>query len=440
MFDRISSKFQDIFKQIRGQGRLSEKNISLALREVKLALLDADVNYRVAKEIMTRTREDILGEKVLQSLKPGQQFVKSFHDRLVEFMTDPDSELNLTGKPSLILLAGLQGAGKTTVAAKLAVWLKEHRKISTLLVAADLQRPAAVAQLKVLGDRAGVEIFQGKGNSPLKIIGDAIKYARSGKIGCVIVDTAGRLHIDETMMDELRKIKEKYSPDETLLVLDAMTGQDAVNVAVDFDRECGITGAVLTKLDGDARGGSAISFRSVTGRPIKLIGVGERLEDLQTFDARRIVSRILGMGDIVSLAEKAQEVLDEDDAKRWEKKWRQATIDLDDFRKQIGQLKKVGSWDSIMGMLPAGMPFVDEGGDRIKRMEAILDSMSPHERGNPAIINGSRRERIARGSGTNIQEVNQLLKQFKFMKKMMGKAGGLPKKKITIGGVNWPLS
>ncbi|MDP8215536.1 MAG: signal recognition particle protein [Candidatus Euphemobacter frigidus] len=440
MFDRIAETFQDIFKNIRGHGSLSEKNISQALREVRLALLAADVNYRVVKDIIDRTREEVLGEKVLRSLKPGQQFIKVFHDQLVRFMTDPESELYLSHIPSLILLAGLQGAGKTTLAAKLALMLKENRGITPLLVAADLQRPAAVEQLRVLGAKVGAEAFPIKGNSALKIIGDAIKYARSQGLGCVIVDTAGRLHIDKKMMEELRKIKERYSPDETLLVLDAMTGQDAVNVAVDFDRQVGITGAVLTKLDGDARGGAAISFRSVTGRPIKLVGVGEKLGDLQAFDAARIVSRILGMGDIVSLAEKAQAALDEGDAERWEKKWRKATIDLEDFRVQLRQLKKVGSWDAIMGMLPSALPRLDDGGGGIKRMEAILDSMSREERGNPGIINGSRRERIARGSGTSIQEVNQLLKQFKLMKKMMGKAGELRNKKLTIGGVNWPLS
>ncbi len=432
MFDRISAKFQAVFKQVRGQGKLSEKNIADALRDVKLALLDADVNYQVVKEIMARTRQDIMGDTVLRSLKPGQQFIKTFHDRLVEFMTDPGAELVLAQKPAVILLAGLQGAGKTTLAAKLALWLREKRQLSSLLVAADLQRPAAREQLRTLGERAGVETFSGKGNSPLKIIGDAIKYARSASLGCVIVDTAGRLHIDGPMMEEVRKIKEKYPPDETLLVLDAMTGQDAVTVAADFNRQVGISGAVLTKLDGDARGGAAISFRAVTRRPIKMIGVGEKLEDLQAFDAGRIVSRILGMGDIVSLAEKAEAALDEEEARRWEKKWKKSTIDLEDFRRQLGQLKKVGSWDSIVGMLPAGVPAMDDGPVRIKKMEAILDSMSPRERADPGIINGSRRARIARGSGTGIQDVNQLLKQFRLMKKMMGKAGGLGKKNLAL--------
>jgi len=256
MFDRIAETFQDIFKNIRGHGSLSEKNISQALREVRLALLAADVNYRVVKDIIDRTREEVLGEKVLRSLKPGQQFIKVFHDQLVRFMTDPESELKFSRTPALILLAGLQGAGKTTVAAKLALWLKEKRKLSSILVAADLQRPAAVAQLEVLGNQIGVETFKGKGKSPLKIIGDAIKYAKSSKVDFVIVDTAGRLHVDEKLMEELRKIKDKYPPDEILLVLDAMTGQDAVNVAVEFDRHIGITGSILTKLDGDARAGS----------------------------------------------------------------------------------------------------------------------------------------------------------------------------------------
>lgn len=439
MFERISEKFQDIFKQIRGEATLNEKNISRALREIKLALLDADVHYRVVREIMESIGQDARGEKVLRSLKPGQQFVKIFHDRLVEFMTAPDSGLNLPGNPSIILLAGLQGAGKTTAAAKLAFYLKRERKLSSLLVAADRRRPAAAEQLKVLGEKIEVETFLGQGNSPLKIIADAIEYARSRSISVVIVDTAGRLHIDGEMMAEIAEIGKKIKPDETLLVLDAMTGQDAVNVAMDFNRQVEITGSILTKLDGDARGGAAISLRSVTGKPIKLVGVGEKPEDLVSFDAGRIVSRILGMGDIVSLAEKAQAALDVKEAEQWEKKWKKASIDLEDFRQQLRGLKKIGSWESIAGMLPAGMQGLEDGSSRMLRMEAILDSMTAVERARPEIIDGSRRERVARGSGTSVAEVNQLLKQFKLMKKMMAKVGGSRKRKLSIGGVNWPL-
>jgi signal recognition particle subunit SRP54 len=273
----------------------------------------------------------------------------------------------------------------------------------------------------------------------LKIITDAIEYARSRSLGAVIVDTAGRLHVDEEMMAEIGEIRKKIEPDETLLVLDAMTGQDAVNVAIDFNRQVEITGSILTKLDGDARGGAAISLRSVTGKPVKLVGVGEKPEDLVAFDPERIVSRILGMGDIVSLAEKAQAVLDVQEAEKWEKKWKKASIDLEDFRRQLRGLKKIGSWESIAGMLPAGMGGLEDGSSRIKRMEAILDSMTPGERARPEIIDGSRRERVAKGSGTSVPEVNQLLKQFKLLKKMMVKAGGSRKKQLSIGGVNWPL-
>ncbi len=439
MFERIAEKFQDIFKQVRGEAALNEKNITRALREIKLALLDADVHYRVVKELMEKIGRDARGEKVLRSLKPGQQFVKVFHDRLVEFMTAPDSGLELSGDPPVILLAGLQGAGKTTAAAKLARHLKTDRKLAPLLVAADRRRPAAIEQLEVLGKKVGVEVFTGRGNSPLKIIGDALEYARSRSLSAVIVDTAGRLHIDGELMDEVAGIREKFSPSETLLVLDAMTGQDAVNTAREFNRRVGITGSILTKLDGDARGGAAISLRSVTGRPIKLVGVGEKPEDLVPFDPGRIVSRILGMGDIVSLAEKAEAALDVEEARKWEKKWKKASIDLEDFRHQLRSLKKIGSWESIAGMLPAGMPAPADGSGRIRRMEAILDSMTPGERARPEIIDGSRRERIARGSGTSVPEVNQLLKQFRMLKKMMAKAGGSRKRKLSIGGVNWPL-
>ncbi len=438
MFERISEKFQQVFKQVRGEAVLNEKNIARALREIKLALLDADVHYRVVKDLVERIGRDARGEEVLRSLRPGQQFIKIFHDRLVEFMTAPDSGLNLTGSPAVILLAGLQGAGKTTAAAKLAHYLRRERQLSSLLVAADLRRPAAAEQLKVLGEKIGVETFAGRANSPLKIIGDAVEYARS-RNSAVIVDTAGRLHVDGEMMAEIARIREKFSPGETLLVLDAMTGQDAVNTAVEFNRQAAITGSILTKLDGDARGGAAISLRAVTGRPIKLAGVGEKPEDLVPFDPARIVSRILGMGDIVSLAEKAQAALDLDEAGKQEKKWKKAAIDLEDFRRQLRNLKKIGSWEAIAGMLPAGLSGPEDGSVRIRRMEAILDSMTPGERARPEIIDGRRRDRIARGSGTSVPEINQLLKQFKLLKRMMAKAGGMKPKKLSIGGVNWPL-
>jgi len=438
MFENISSKFQEIFKNVRGWGRLSEKNVSTALRQVRLALLEADVNYRVVKEIVERTKRGSLGEKVIKSLNPGQQFIKLIHDKLIEIMTDPRAELKLAGSPAVIILAGLQGSGKTTVAAKLALSFRKKGR-APLLVAGDVRRPAAVRQLEVLGKKAGVETFSGRGNSALTIARDAIKYARSKKLEPVILDTAGRLHVDRELMKELGQLKRALRPDELLLVLDAMTGNDAVNIAREFEEKVGIDGAVLTKLDGDARGGAAISFREVTGKPIKLVGLGERLEDLQPFDPARMASRILGMGDVLSLVEKAEEAFQQARDEEWERKWRKASFDLEDFRRQLGQFKKMGPVDSLMDLLPVSVPRPEGGARNLKRMEAILDSMTPGERAHPEIINGSRRQRIARGSGTSVPEINQLLKQFNMAKKMIGKIGKSGGKKMKLGGVNWPL-
>lgn len=438
MFDSVAEKFQEIFKNIRGLGRMGEKNISRALREVRLTLLEADVNYQVVKEIIAATREEALGEKVLKSIKPGQQFIKLFYDKMVEFMTDPHPGLRLSGAPAVILLAGLQGSGKTTTAAKLARRLKKQGR-SPLLAAGDLRRPAAARQLQTLGDKIEVPTFTGSGNCPLTIGRNAIDYARLHDLNPVILDTSGRLHVDGELMAELKELKEALRPDELLLVLDAMTGQDALTVAREFDREVGIDGAILTKLDGDARGGGAISFRSVCGKPIKLIGVGEGIDDLQDFDPARMVSRILGMGDVLSLVEKAEQVFDEKDARQWEKKLRRSSFDLEDFRKQMRQFSQVGSWSALMEMLPRGMPRPAGGEERWRRMGAILDSMTPGERHHPEMIGGSRRERIARGSGTSVPEVNRLLKEFNLTKKMFGRTGKLRNKKIKLGGVNWPL-
>ena len=438
MFESIAGRFQEIFSGIRGAGRMGEKNISRALREVRLALLEADVNYQVVKEIIEATREDARGDKVLKSIKPGQQFIKLFHDKLVEFMTDPHPGLHLGGSPAVILLAGLQGSGKTTTAAKLARLLKKQGR-SPLLVAADLRRPAAARQLETLGEKIQVGTFRGSGNCPLTIARNAIDYARLHDLNTVILDTSGRLHVDGELMAELKEMKEALRPDELLLVLDAMTGQDALTVAREFDHEAGIDGAILTKLDGDARGGAAISFRSVCGKPIKLIGVGEGVDDLRVFDPARMVSRILGMGDVLSLVEKAEEVFDEKQARQWEKKLRRSSFDLEDFREQMRQFSKVGSWSALMEMLPSSLPRPAGGEDRLKRMGAILDSMTPGERHHPEIIGGSRRERIARGSGTSVPEVNRLLKEFNMSRKMFGKTGKLRNRKIKLGGVNWPL-
>lgn len=438
MFDSVAGKFQEIFRNIRGMGRMGEKNISQALREVRLALLEADVNYQVVKEIIEATRESALGEDVLKSIKPGQQFIKLFYDKMVEFMTDPRPGLHLTKTPAIILLAGLQGSGKTTTAAKLARWLKKQGR-SPLLVAGDLRRPAAARQLQTLGEKINVPTFSGSANCPLTIAQNAIDYARLHGLNTVILDTSGRLHVERELMAELKELKETLQPDELLLTLDAMTGQDALEVAREFDREVGISGAILTKLDGDARGGAAISFRSVCGKPIKLIGVGEGIDDLQGFDPARMVSRILGMGDVLSLVERAEEVFDEHQARQWEKKLRKATFDLEDFREQMRQFNKVGSWSSLMEMLPHSMPRPAGGEKRLQRMGAILDSMTPAERRHPEIIGGSRRERIARGSGTSVPEVNRMLKEFNLTKKMLGKAGKMRDKKFKLGGVNWPL-
>ncbi|HOO78555.1 MAG TPA: signal recognition particle protein [bacterium] len=440
MFESISSKFQDIFRSVRGVGRLSEKNISDSLRAVRLALLEADVNYRVVKRLVDEVREDSLGREVLSSIKPGQQFVKCVHERLVEIMTSSDSALALSGSPAVVMLIGLQGSGKTTTAAKLALRLyKQGRR--PLLAAADLTRPAAVDQLRILGERAGVEVASGEGVSPLKNALDAIEYARIKGLDMVILDTSGRLHIDSELMEELDELKRRVRPCQTLLVLDAMTGQDAVNAAGEFDRRIGIEGSILTKLDGDARGGAAISMLAVTGKPVKFAGVGEGMEDLAPFDPGGMASRILGMGDVVGLVNRAQELFDDEESRRLEKKLRKADFDLEDFRRQLFRFKKLGSWRALEGMLPAGMPKVEGGDERLRRMGAILDSMTPGERRRPEILNGSRRERIARGSGTSVREVNQLLKKFAASRKMMTKIGKMNGKRMNtqMGGANWQL-
>jgi len=441
MFENISKKFQQIFRGVRGAGRLSEKNIADALREVRLALLEADVNFRVAKDLVEKVRADSLGQEVLVSIKPGQLFIKFVHDRLVEVMKCPGADLKLSGSPALVMLVGLQGAGKTTVAAKLArLWAGQGRH--PLLVACDVSRPAAERQLEVMGERAGVPVWLGReGDSASKRASDAIEYAPKNGLDLVILDTAGRLHVDESLMSELSELKAAFNPGEVLLVLDAMTGQDAVNVAREFEDRVGITGAVLTKLDGDARGGAAISLGAVTGKPIKLIGTGEGLTDLSSFEPERMASRVLGMGDVVGLVEKASEAFDEEEAARLERKLRRASFDLEDFRGQLQRLDKMGSWDALAGFLPASISEFSGGTERLGRMRAILDSMTRTERGDPTIIDGSRRRRIAAGSGTTVQEVNQLLKQFSATRKMMARAGRLRgnKNKIKPGGVHWPL-
>lgn len=434
MFDAIANRFQTIFRSLRGWGRMSEENISEALREIRIALLEADVNYRVVSEILRETEREAIGGKVAASITPGQQLIGIFRDKLVRFMTDPEPGLRLAGSPPVIMLLGLQGAGKTTTAAKLALKYRKQGQ-RPLLVAADVRRAAAAEQLAVLGKRVGVEAFAPKGESALTIARDALQYARSQGHTLLIVDTAGRLHVDRELMAEIKELKKELSPSAVLLVLDAMTGQDAVNVASAFDREVGIDGAVLTKLDGDARGGAAISLRAVTGKPVKFVGAGERPEDLIEFDPARVVSRILGMGDVLSLVEKAEEIAREE-AERAEEKGQRREFTLEDFHRQMKQFKRMGSLESLLDMLPVSLRrSADSGGEaRLKKMEAILDSMTGKEKARPEIIDGSRRLRIAGGSGTTVAEVNQVLKQFQSVRKMMAavKSGGIKPGKMPF--------
>lgn len=422
MFGELVDKFEGIFKTLRGAGKLSEKNIKDSLREVRRALLEADVNYKVVKSFIKSVEVLAVGEKVLKSIQPGQQIVKIVHDELVKVLGEKAEPLAPIDKsPTVYMLCGLQGSGKTTFSGKLALDAKKKNK-KPLLVAADIYRPAAVKQLQVLGKSIDVEIFHLEGKKPLEICREAKKYAEKNFIDLVIFDTAGRLHIDEKLMVELEHIISDTKPDELLLVADSMTGQDAVNLAEQFHERLKLTGVALTKLDGDARGGAAISIRAVTGCPIKMVSIGEKLTDLEQFHPDRMVSRILGMGDIVTLVEKAQETIDEETAAKLEEKIRKNAFTLEDFYDQMQQLKKMGPLESIIGMIPGvGKALkgvqIDEKG--MFRVEAIIQSMTSEERQNPTIINGSRKSRIAAGSGNSIQAVNQLLKQFFAMQKMI---------------------
>lgn len=442
MFENIARKFQEIFREVRGTARLSESNIAATLREVRLALLEADVNFRLVKEIVEKVREESLGDEVLRSIKPGQQFIKLIHDELVRVMTCPGSGLELSGAPAVIMLLGLQGAGKTTTAAKLGRYLARQGR-RPLLAACDVARPAAARQLQIVGDSAGIETWVGgEGDSAFKRASDAIDYASEKDRDLVILDTAGRLHVDSALMKEAAGLKARFRPCQVLLVLDAMTGQDALSAAREFENQVGIDGAILTKLDGDARGGAAISVSAVTGKPVKLASTGEKLDDFGPFDPERMASRILGMGDIVGLVERAAEIFEGSESEKLEESLRKGSFNLEDFRRQLKALQKAGSWDSLAGMLPGAFSpgALDEG--RLKRMGAILDSMTPKERALPGIIDGSRRARIARGSGTSVREINQLLKQFAAARKMMTDMGKFKrgKMKFNLGGANWPLS
>lgn len=422
MFDSLGSRFNEVFKKIRGHGTLTEDNIQGALKEVRLSLLEADVNYKVVKDFINKVKEKSIGENTLTGINPGQQFVKLVHDELVELLGGTNARLTKAVRnPTVIMLAGLQGAGKTTFAAKLAKYLKKQNE-KPYLVAADVYRPAAMKQLMVLGESIGVPVFTiENGKDAVKICNDGLEAAKAANATYVILDTAGRLHIDEELMNEVADIKKITRPQEILLVVDSMTGQDAVNVAEKFNSILNIDGVVLTKLDGDTRGGAALSIKAVVGKPIKFVGVGEKLDDIELFHPDRLVSRILGMGDIVSLVERAQDTIDEDEAKRLEEKIKKQSFDLEDFLKQLQQIKKMGSITKLLQMIPG----VGQLGDlapaekEMKKIEAIIQSMTKQERRKPEILDGSRKKRVAKGSGTSIPEVNKLLKQFEQMKKMM---------------------
>jgi signal recognition particle subunit SRP54 len=443
MFDALSEKLDAVFKKLRGQGILSEDNIKEALREVRLVLLEADVHFKVVKDFVEAVRTKAIGAEVLRSLSPGQQVIKIVHDELITLMGGgEDNSLNLAAKPPVpIMMVGLQGAGKTTTCGKLALFLRGKRR-RPLLVPADTYRPAAVDQLKTLGRQLSIEVFEAKpGQTPVEICRDAVRYAALSGFDTVILDTAGRHQIDDYLMDELSAIREATEPQEILLVADAMTGQEAVNIATGFDHRLGITGVVLTKLDGDAKGGAALSIRAVTGKPVKLAGLGEKLDALEVFHPDRLVSRILGMGDVLTLIEKAQETFDVGEAEKLRQKIKKSGFDLEDFRNQLQQIKKMGSLESILGMIPGlgkalkQMQGAQPSEKDLRRIEAIIGSMTPAERADHTIINGSRRLRIARGSGTTVQEVNQLLKRFSEAQKMMKQLQKLgPKGLMRMGG------
>jgi signal recognition particle subunit SRP54 len=441
MFENLSDKLDLIFKKLRGQGIMTEENIKEALREVRLVLLEADVNFKVVKDFIEKVRERSIGSQVLQSLSPGQQVIKIVNDELIAMMGgDEDNSLDLAAKPPVaIMLVGLQGSGKTTTCGKLARYLKGQRK-RTLMVPADVYRPAAIEQLNTLGRQLSLEVYPSRADQdPVDICREAMSYAGLTGFDVVIFDTAGRHQIDEYLMNELVRIKEAVEPREILFVADAMTGQEAVNVANGFDEHLDITGVVLTKLDGDAKGGAALSIKAVTGKPIKFVGMGEKLDALEVFHADRLVSRILGMGDVLTLVEKAHSVFDSKESERLEKKLKKSQFDLEDFKNQLQQIKKMGSIESLMGMIP-GMGKVMkqmEGAQppekEMKRIEAIIDSMTREERANHTIINGSRRLRIAKGSGTSVQEINQLLKRFTEAQKMMKQLQKLGPKGLMRG-------
>ena len=439
VFDSLSKKLQKVFRDLRGLGRISESNISESLREVRLALLDADVNFKVARDFIERVKDQAIGQQVIQSIKPGEQVVKIIHDELVALLGESNSALITSRNPSCILMVGLHGSGKTTSSGKLARHLtKQGRKV--LLVAADVYRPAAMDQLETLAKQLELPVMVMRGEKDvLKIAHAALNLARVAGHDTVLFDTAGRLQIDEPLVQELVRLKDLVHPEEVLLVLDAATGQEAVSVATHFDKALTVTGAILTKLDGDARGGAALSFKSVTGKPIKFVGVGEKLDDFEPFHPERMASRILGMGDVVSLVEKAAEAVNIDDAARMEEKMRRGQFTLEDFLEQLRQMKKLGPLDSIMKMLPGGaeaLKQVDIGKQEreFKHMEAMICGMTPKERKSPQILNAKRRIRIAKGSGVTVTELNTMLNKFGQMQQMMKKMGKFSKMMGKMGG------
>ena len=436
MFESLSEKFDRAFKLLKGQGRITEINVAETLKEVRKALLDADVNFKIAKQFTEQVKEKALGENVLTSISPGQLMVKIVHEELTTLMGGGMVDINIKANPSVILISGLQGSGKTTFSGKLANYLKSKKGKSPLLVACDVYRPAAIEQLKVLGEQIGVEVYTDVDNKdPVSIAKKAIAHAKDTNRTTVIIDTAGRLAIDEQMMDEIAAIKKTVNPHETLFVVDAMTGQDAVNTAKTFNDRLNFDGVVLTKLDGDTRGGAALTIRSVVDKPIKFVGVGEKLDAIDVFYPERMADRILGMGDIVSLVERAQEQYDVEEAKKIQKKIAKNTFSFNDFLSQLQQIKKMGNMKDLVGMIPGmgkAMKDVDIDDNAFKGIEAIIYAMTPAEREEPALLNGSRRKRIATGSGTTIQDVNKLVKQFEDTRRMMKMMSGDKKNMLRM--------
>lgn len=444
IFESLSEKLQTAMKNLRGKGKLNEQDIDVAMREVRLALLEADVNFRVVKDFVKKVKERANGVEVMESLTPGQTVVKIVNEELTALMGEKAEKLAVDGKrPVVIMLCGLQGAGKTTHAAKLAALLKKQSH-DPLLVACDVYRPAAIKQLEVVGEKAGVPVFSmGTDVSPVEIAKQGVERAKRNSNSVVLIDTAGRLHIDEALMDELKAIEAEVKPAEILLVVDAMTGQDAVNVAENFDQKLGLTGVILTKLDGDARGGAALSIRAVTKKPIKFIGTGEKLDQLEVFHPERMAQRILGMGDVMTLIEKAQQNFDEKKAIELEQKLRSQKFTLDDFLDQLNQMRNMGPLENLLGMIPGmnakALKGVQIDEKEIKHVEALILSMTTEERTNPDIITSSRKNRIAKGAGRDVVELNKLLKQFKEMKKMMKKFSSMEKSMKKKGGMQMPF-